>query len=117
MATRLVATAPTATHLAAFTAEPSTADVWGGAVTDTGVGVPTDTEGLALAALALAAWVATDTEGLALGAWVLAALVLAALVLAALVLAGLGEVDRRGRVGPRRSWLRLADCSARQPNN
>jgi hypothetical protein len=91
--------APTATHLAAFTAEPITAAVWGGAVTDIGVGV------------------ATDTEGLALGAWVLAALVLAALVLAALVLAGLGEVDRLGRVGPRRSWLRLADCSARQPNN
>jgi len=41
--------APTATHLAP-TAEPIMADVWAGAVTDTEVGVATDTEGLALAA-------------------------------------------------------------------
>ena len=65
--------APTATHLAAFTAESITADVWGGAVTATVVGVATDTEALALAALALAAWVATGTEGLAFAAWVLVA--------------------------------------------
>jgi hypothetical protein len=66
----LVVTAITATHLAptathhATTAEPITADVW--------VGVATDTEELALAALVLAAWVATDTEELALAALVLA---------------------------------------------
>jgi hypothetical protein len=75
----LVVTAITATHLAptathhATTAEPITVDVWAGAVTATEVGVATDTEELALAALVLAAWVATDTEELALAARVLVA--------------------------------------------